>query len=1001
MEDFTTKEEKTEKAGIKIRVEEPWNDTEQAPKEKSLFSGGESEILEEEETAENASEPEKHPGRVWNLITKWALCLLVFLTPLFFLPMGIVQVAYNKSFMALVLISIALIAWLAKAIASGKIVWVRSPLNIVVWVFLIVAGLSTYFSIARTASLGFLSSEADSFLDLAKYALAFFLVAATFYTRTAPASEIEETSGKSFWGKIKKFFMVEPTIEYLFVSFLASEAVLALITGLKFLKLNPFPWDFAKTIDFNSVGTINGLSLFLGFGLVILVGLFVSRQPKSVEGLNNGSQSFEEKAEEKDEKFTQFNYDIFRFVLPILAIVLAVELVLINFMPLWWSLAGAMLFLVAYGLTKEVYRMRKGGQKVFAMQKIALPIIVLVAAIVIILANYFSSGLAVSKLISLPAEVSPSQKATYDISKQVLTSHGLKTILFGSGPTTFTYDYGLFRQPVNNQSQVERLFWGVRFTQGSSAISTSLSTFGVLGFLAFIALLLAFAWQTLKNLSFKSRDFLQEKISGNGTGFSLLSANLNDLQTAVICALIFLFISWFLYPINFTLTMLAFVCLGLLVAFVHSPETKSGEGMILGSFSENEAGEEKGKGYLAKIFSVFNWQGNNKAQIREISLLVSPQRTLIVSLILIALMIGSISLFYLGSQKYIASIYFAQGLAEYNKTGDPDSALNEISKAINLDPAVDQYWRSASQAFLMKTNKVLNSPDWQKASGAALEDLKSQFQVNMSQAISFGKSATEKNPVESLNWTNLGYVYESILPFASGGESFMIDAYQKAHESEPANPALVNDLGRAHLTISDKAQLEINQIAASQNPDQAQITALTQLKNQELEEAIKNLEKAISLKPDYSPAHYLLVQAYSRQGDLKNAIARSSDYYVLNSQDPGAAFQLGFLFYKDNQIANAKAALERAVELSSDYSNARYFLGLIYDNEGNKQAAKEQFEKIAALNPDNQEVKKILDNLNNGRAALETISPPAPAPQNRTEPPVPDKGGASGQGIKP
>ncbi|GAI09342.1 unnamed protein product, partial [marine sediment metagenome] len=65
--------------------------------------------------------------------------------------------------------------------------------------------------------------------------------------------------------------------------------------------------------------------------------------------------------------------------------------------------------------------------------------------------------------------------------------------------------------------------------------------------------------------------------------------------------------------------------------------------------------------------------------------------------------------------------------------------------------------------------------------------------------------------------------------------------------------------------------------------------------------------------------------------------------------------------------------LERAVELSPAYSNARYFLGLIYDRKGKTQEAIKQFEVIAGLNPENQEVKKILSNLKAGKPALEGI----------------------------
>ena len=51
-----------------------------------------------------------------------------------------------------------------------------------------------------------------------------------------------------------------------------------------------------------------------------------------------------------------------------------------------------------------------------------------------------------------------------------------------------------------------------------------------------------------------------------------------------------------------------------------------------------------------------------------------------------------------------------------------------------------------------------------------------------------------------------------------------------------------------------------------------------------------------------------------------------------------------------------------------------------------------EFERIQALNPDNQEVKTILQNLRTGRRALANISPPEPEPAERKEPPVKDSG---------
>ncbi|MFH1392815.1 MAG: tetratricopeptide repeat protein, partial [Patescibacteria group bacterium] len=150
----------------------------------------------------------------------------------------------------------------------------------------------------------------------------------------------------------------------------------------------------------------------------------------------------------------------------------------------------------------------------------------------------------------------------------------------------------------------------------------------------------------------------------------------------------------------------------------------------------------------------------------------------------------------------------------------------------------------------------------------------------------------------------------------------------------------------------------------------------------------------------YAPARFLLVQVYDQQGKLTDAVKRAEELVSLNVNDVGALFQLGFLYYKNNQFEQAKPAFERAIELSPNYSNARYFLGLIYDKNAqmsdsssakateDRNKAIEEFRKIAELNPDNAEIKQIVANLTAKKPALFGVTPPAPAPQNRAEAPI-------------
>jgi tetratricopeptide (TPR) repeat protein len=909
---------------------------------------GEVDVLlgEEKEPDEIIAASSEKSGQAWDAIIKWSLYLIIGLTPLFFMPWGIMPVDTNKQFFLSVITGIAIIAWLAKSIASGRLAWKKSLLNPAIVVLLVFWGVSSYFSASPFQSLGFGFFEPDTFLNLLKYAVVFFLIAAVFghngtasessRQRNGVASESSRQPAASESSRQRNGVASEssrqPAVKKAVYIFLLPVAVLAVFVGFKFLNINLLParWDFAQSIDFNPVGTLNGLAMFLGAGLVLIIGLLGNRGTEDQIGRQNLFWK------------PRINSGI-QTGLIIFAIIIAIELLLINFRPVWWALAGVMIFLTADGLMREMQLMRnKGG--VLQIQKIILPVAILAVSALLLLVR-----LPISDVLSLPAEVSPSQGATYQMAKEVLKSKGGVANLFGSGPATFTYDYGLYRSADLNQT----VFWGVRFSQGASFFLTALAATGILGVLSLLLFIFTFGWQTLRSIKIYS------------------ATKKNEMSIVLAAAVLFLIIGWFFYQANFTLLVSAFILLGLLVA---SREATSSQPP--------------------------SHQREEKEAVREISLLASPQRTLIISLLLIVFMVGAISALYLEGQKYIAGLYYSAGINAYNQKGDFSGAFAKITKAINLNASKDLYWRTLSQMFLVKTSNILNDQAWQTNSAAVLEDLRSQFQLNMSQAVSSAQRAKDENPADSLNWSNLGFVYENVLNFVNGGEKFLIEAYEKSTELEPSNPALQNDLGRAHLAVSDKIQAQINQLASAQQPDKAAIDALVPQRNGEWQKAIEELEKSVALKADYSPPRFLLVQVYSRQGELKKAILQSEAYRALNVKDPGAAFQLGFLYYKNNQMAEAKAELERAVSISPDYSNARYFLGLIYDAEGNKQGAKEQFKKIAELNPENAEVKKILENLNAGKGALETISPPGPAPEQRTTAPVSETGGASSGAIK-
>jgi tetratricopeptide (TPR) repeat protein len=307
--------------------------------------------------------------------------------------------------------------------------------------------------------------------------------------------------------------------------------------------------------------------------------------------------------------------------------------------------------------------------------------------------------------------------------------------------------------------------------------------------------------------------------------------------------------------------------------------------------------------------------------------------------------------FYIG-RRYMLEMRVNQGLLALQQ-GQMADALTLADKAIATEKTADalQFGILAGTQALTQIAQATSTPS---------EETQKQFAAEAQATIAVGQQAVTLFPGDYRSYFAFGRVYDLLNSLGVQGAYDNAKAlYASAAQHNPSSPEIPLTLARLENAHSNK---------------QGTTDALRQ---------------SLTLKADYTDAILFAVQLYVADKDINNAIVAAK---AAVSSAPGIAsiwFQLGLLYYSANDTANAAVALEEAIKLEPAYANAKYFLGLSYAAQKKTADAIAQFKDLEQSNPDNQEVKLILSNLEQGKAPFEGATPPVtPTPQNRTTAPI-------------
>lgn len=272
-----------------------------------------------------------------------------------------------------------------------------------------------------------------------------------------------------------------------------------------------------------------------------------------------------------------------------------------------------------------------------------------------------------------------------------------------------------------------------------------------------------------------------------------------------------------------------------------------------------------------------------KESVQEFNLSKLPLVYLTLAVVLLAF-VGTTG--YFGYKAYAADVYFknANDLLLQN---DANGVYQSIQKAIELEPRIERYHAQFAQINLAIANSIAQNEE--------LSDEERQTIANLiQQSIAQAKVVVSLNPTKAAHWNLLRSIYGSIINVAQGADAWTIASGREAIKRDPRNPQLYLILGGVYYNAEN------------------------------WEQAVRQFEQAVTLKPDWANAHYNLAWAYYRTGNLVSATQEMQNVLQLldNSSADYKTAQENYEAFKQELDEAQKNAQTENPDATTDVNSA-------------------------------------------------------------------------------
>lgn len=116
------------------------------------------------------------------------------------------------------------------------------------------------------------------------------------------------------------------------------------------------------------------------------------------------------------------------------------------------------------------------------------------------------------------------------------------------------------------------------------------------------------------------------------------------------------------------------------------------------------------------------------------------------------------------------------------------------------------------------------------------------------------------------------------------------------------------------------------------------------LKNHQLDEALKEFEKAAEMSPKTAVAHYWVGMTYFYKKEPERAMAKFKKVLDLEPENYHALAMIGkILSFDENKLDEAIIYLKKALSISPEYADAHFDLARVYAKKGDMNRALAEF----------------------------------------------------------